>query len=169
MNNSLSSLIKTYFETDETTEYSPNGEWKITTGGYDLVAEIYHVENGEEVPVCGIIDAWSGYEVQAYQSDEISINAKNDVINALRDMDMKVHTPSEFAKELKGFNRTNDTNGNAVIKAFYKGGTAEIIRGGRVNDFYKHYNVKASDYNKKYSSVDSLRKSKMPTEKSEER
>lgn len=169
MNKSLTSLIKTYFETDESTEYSPNGEWKIATGGYDLVAEIYHVENGFEEPVCGIIDHWNGYNVQAYQSGEFYTNVKNDVIYALKDMDMVVHTPPEFIKDLKGFNSAADKNGNTVLKAFYKGDTAEIIRGNRVKDFYAHYNVQESDSNKTYKSVDSLRGSKLDSNKVEER
>ena len=169
MNKSLTSLIKTYFETDESTEYSSDGEWKIATGGYDLVAEIYHVENREEVPVCGIIDHWDGYDVQAYQSTDLCLNTRNEVISALREMDMVVHKPSEFIKDLKGFNSATDINGNTVLKAFYTNGTAEIIRGNRVSDFYAHYNIQESNSNKKYKSVDSLRRSKLNLEKTEER
>lgn len=64
-----------------------------------------------------------------------------------------------FPKELKGFNRANDINGNAVLKAFYKDGTNELIRDGRVQDFYERYNVKFNDYHKSYKSVDTLRTS----------
>lgn len=169
MNNSLNSLIKTYFETDESTDYSSDGEWKIATGGNDLVAEIYHVEEEDEVPVCGIIDHYDGYDVQAYQNTDLCLNTRNDVISALRDIDMIVRSKSQFVQELKGFNRTNDKNGNAVLKAFYKNGTSEIIRGGRVNDFYIHYGVRSSDYNKRYDSESGLQKSHFDSKNTIER
>jgi len=63
-------------------------------------------------------------------------------------------------KKLIKFNRTNDINGNAIIKAFYSDNTTEIIRGGAVNDFYIKNNVTWSSYNKSYKSIAGLRNSK---------
>lgn len=63
-------------------------------------------------------------------------------------------------KKLIKFNRTNDINGNAIIKAFYSDHTTEIIRGGAVNDFYIKYNTTWSGYDKSYKSISGLRNSK---------
>lgn len=63
-------------------------------------------------------------------------------------------------KKLVKFNRTNDINGNAVIKAFYSDNTTEIIRGGAVNDFYIKNNITWSSYDKSYKSISGLRNSK---------
>lgn len=63
-------------------------------------------------------------------------------------------------KELLKFNRANDINGNAVLKAFYKDGTTEIIRGGKVEEFYRDHRVTWSDRNKFYKSLSGLYQSR---------
>lgn len=73
----------------------------------------------------------------------------------------KAHLKETFPKDLKGFNRSNDINGNAVLKAFYKDGSTEMVRGGKVEDFYQRYNKSWSDREKFYKTIDGLRKSSL--------
>lgn len=75
--------------------------------------------------------------------------------------DYEAHLKEVFPKDLKGFNRANDINGNAVIKAFYKDGSTEMIRGSKVEDFYQRYDKSWTDRNKAYKTVDGLRKSSL--------
>lgn len=89
------------------------------------------------------------------------------LINAVNEQfDKDITKEVTFPKELKGFNRSNDVNGNAVIKAFYKDNTSEMIRGGKVMDFCARYGVKTTDYNKSYKTVDGLRNSSLKSAKS---
>ncbi len=111
----------------------------------------------------------SGYFDSVSYTDE-DLQADKDLFNETFVDNLKERLPNiidESRKEnLKGFNRANDTNGNAVLKAFYKDGTSEIIRGGRVTEFYIKYGVKSSDYNKSYKTIDGLRQSTLKQDKS---
>ncbi len=73
----LKDIVDRFFSGDDTVIESPDGEWKIANGGYDLVAEIYH--NG--IPVCGVINDLGTYEVEAYNSDvEDAVKTVTDVL-----------------------------------------------------------------------------------------
>ena len=72
----LRDIVDRFFSEDGSVIETPNGEWRIANGGYDLVAEIYH----NSTPVCGIINAVGGYEVKAYQGDTDVVQTAIDVL-----------------------------------------------------------------------------------------
>lgn len=73
---SLRDIVDRFFSEDNTVIETPDGEWRIAAGGYDLVAEIYH----NNTPVCGIINAVGGYEVNPYQGDTDIVKTVTDVL-----------------------------------------------------------------------------------------
>ena len=73
---SLRDIVDRFFSEDTSVIETPDGEWRIAEGGYDLVAEIYH----NNTPVCGIINAIGGYEVNAYQGDADIVQTVTDVL-----------------------------------------------------------------------------------------
>jgi len=72
----LRELIDRFISEGSSDIETPDGEWRIAEGGYDLVAEIYH----NNTPVCGIINAIGGYEVNAYQGDADIVQTVTDVL-----------------------------------------------------------------------------------------
>ncbi|MBQ8941120.1 MAG: DEAD/DEAH box helicase family protein [Firmicutes bacterium] len=79
----LSNIVDRFFSDENSVIESNSGEWKIANGGYDLVAEIYH----NNIPVCGIINAVGGYEVDDYQNNPDVVRT---VINVLKSKNIEV-------------------------------------------------------------------------------
>lgn len=73
---SLRDVVDRFFSEDNTVIETPDGEWRIAAGGYDLVAEIYH----NNTPVCGITNAVGGYEVNPYQGNTDIVKTVTDVL-----------------------------------------------------------------------------------------
>ena len=76
--NELRKIIDRFFFESDLTIESDNNEWKIASGGYDLVAEIYH----NNIPVCGIIYAIEGYEVEDYQENSDIVKIVTDTLKS---------------------------------------------------------------------------------------
>ena len=89
---SLSDIVGRFFSDNDSVVVTPDGEWKIVNGGYDLVAEIYH----NDIPVCGIISDGDGYEVNDYHNDD---DIAQTVANALKNHGIKVTNEQDIFGE----------------------------------------------------------------------
>ena len=77
-------MVSRFFFNDAKEVYSDNHEWRIASGGYDLVGEIYY----DNKPVCQIEDTISGYKVTPTYA-EVQYVA-NYTANALKNLDFEV-------------------------------------------------------------------------------
>lgn len=62
-------------------------------------------------------------------------------------------------KQVSGWNKSLDINGNAIVKIFYEDGACEILGNGKSAEFINSNGN--SSYNKFYQSLSGLRNSKL--------
>ena len=89
---SLSDIVERFLSGDDSVIETPDGEWKIANGGYDLVAEIYH----NNIPVCGIINDIDGYQVNDYHNDD---DVAQTVANAVKKCGIQVTNEQDIFEE----------------------------------------------------------------------
>lgn len=119
----LRDIVDRFFSSDSSVIETPDGEWRIANGGYDLVAEIYH----NNTPVCGIVNAVVEYEVEAYQGDNDVVKTVTNVLkNKGFEVAEKVDEMCAIA-EYKNGNRGPYSNTTNSINAGHSQAKAPVI------------------------------------------
>lgn len=86
-------MVTRFFMNDAKEVFSENYEWRIASGGYDLVGEIYW----NDKPACQIINAASGYEITPSYA-EVDFVA-NYAENALKNLGLDVKVNYKYDDE----------------------------------------------------------------------
>lgn len=98
----VETMVTRFFMNDAKEVYSDNHEWRIASGGYDLVGEIYY----NDKPACQIMNTISGYEINpAYAEVDFVANYAE---NALKKLGLDVKVNYKYDDEDEELDLTGD-------------------------------------------------------------
>lgn len=86
-------MVTRFFKNDAKEVYSDNHEWRIASGGYDLVGEIYY----NNKPACQIMNTISGYEITPSYAEMDGIAEYTE--NALKNIGLDVKVNYKYYDE----------------------------------------------------------------------